>query len=137
MSKMSVIEEIIFEVLEDGEWHSIEEIKGKVLEHDKLLLENKNFLNVVLNRIKTKKKLIESEGRGKYKMIQRSTEEPRDSRGNNSREKMLLCWRNFYNKTMSKYELSFDMTEEQFKEGKWLYELNKEMEILIKSFDIS
>lgn len=70
-------------------------------------------------------------------MIQRSTEEPRDSRGNNSREKMLLCWRNFYNKTMSKYELSFDMTEEQFKEGKWLYELNKEMEILIKSFDIS
>lgn len=137
MSKMSVIEEIIFEVLEDGEWHSIEEIKGKVLEHDKLLLENKNFLNVVLNRIKTKKKLIESEGRGKYKMIQRSTEEPRDPRGNNSREKMLLCWRNFYNKTMSKYELSFDMTEEQFKEGKWLYELNKEMEILIKSFDIS
>ena len=137
MSKMSVIEEIIFEVLEDGEWHSIEEIKGKVLEHDKLLLENKNFLNVVLNRIKTKKKLIESEGRGKYKMIQRSTEEPRDFRGNNSKEKMLLCWRNFYNKTMSKYELSYDMTEEQFKEGKWLYELNKEMENLIKSFDIS
>lgn len=137
MSKMSKIEEIIFNVLEDGEWHSIVEIREKVMEQDIALLENRNFLNVVLNRIKTKKNLIESEGRGKYRRIQENTEELKEYRKNNSREKMLKCWRNYYNKEMSKYELSFDMTEEQFKEGKWLYELNKEMEKLIKTFSIS
>ena len=137
MSKMSMIEEIIFNVLKDGEWHFIVEIKEKILEQDITLLENKNFLSVVLNRLKTKKKLIESEGRGKYRMIQGNTEEKKECRENSCREKMLKCWRNYYNKTMSKYELSFDMSEEEFKEGKWLYELNKEMEKLIRSFCMS
>lgn len=132
-----MIEEIIFNVLRDGEWHSIAEIREGILEQDIALLENKNFLNVVLNRIKTKKKLIESKERGKYRMIQENTEEKKEGRENSYREKMLRCWESYYNKVMSKYELSFDMSEEQFKEGKWLYELNKEMEKLIQSFSIS
>ena len=81
MSKMSMIEEIIFNVLKDGEWHFIVEIREKILEQDITLLENKNFLSVVLNRLKTKKKLIESEGRGKYRMIQGNTEEKKAPAG--------------------------------------------------------
>lgn len=131
MSKMSTVENIIFEVLRDGEWHSIDEIKEQILNQDPSLLENKNYLNVILNQLKTKKRSIESEGRGNYRKKVIKFEE------NMLRNQMLNLWQDCYKKSMSKYQPSFDMTEEEFKEGKWVYELNKKIEELIISFQLS
>lgn len=131
MSKMSTVENIIFEVLRDGEWHSIDEIKERILNQDPSLLENKNYLNVILNQLKTKKRSIESEGRGNYRKKVIKFEE------NMLRNQVLNIWQDCYKKSMSKYQLSFDMTEEEFKEGKWVYELNKKIEELIISFRLS
>ena len=64
MNKMATTQDIILELLSDNNLHSIKEIKAKIYEIDSSLLENDNFIYVVLNYLKNKKGLIESGKKG-------------------------------------------------------------------------
>ena len=64
MSRMDQIEEAIFAVLKDNEIHSIKEIRKYMLEKNPELLQNKNYLNVILNRLVKNEKMVVSEKRG-------------------------------------------------------------------------
>ena len=74
MSKMKRIEAIIFSVLQDKEWHSLTELKNEIRLQDETLLQNENYLNVILSRLKNKKHQIELKGKGIYRMITENEE---------------------------------------------------------------
>lgn len=149
MSKMNCVESIIADVLRDGDWHMIGEMKAKIMEKNENLLENPNYLSVVLNRLKTRKRMIESNERGSYRLrsdkgeaFSHTDAENKDykdetCKNDNTvyREKVLKCWRKCYNESIGMSSPNYEMTEQQFRNGKWLYELNREMEKLIISFN--
>ena len=121
MSKMKRIEAIIFSVLQDKEWHSLTELKNEIRLQDETLLQNENYLNVILSRLKNKKHQIELKGKGIYRMI---TENEEMKEIKIYKERILSDWRNYYD----------TMSEEEFRQGKWLYELNREIEKTISLF---
>lgn len=131
MSKMKRIEAIIFEVLQDKEWHSLAEVKNEIRLRDETLLQDKNYLNVILSRLKNKKCQIESKGKGMYRMIN-ANEEMED--GKLDKERVLVGWREYYNTIIKNPKPNYDMSEEEFRKGKWLYELNREIERTISLF---
>lgn len=63
MSKMKRIEAIIFSVLQDKEWHSLTELKNEIRLQDETLLQNENYLNVILSRLKNKNIRLNLRGR--------------------------------------------------------------------------
>ena len=131
---MDQIEEAIFAVLKDNEIHSIKEIRKYMLEKNPELLQNKNYLNVILNRLVKNEKMVVSEKRGEYRMLQNNMGQGENGGTDDLRQKVLMGWRNYYNDVSCRYKLSYDMTDEQFREGKWLHDLNKKMEELIKTY---
>lgn len=131
-SKQSVIENIILETLADGQIHTVEEIKNKVGEYDATILESYNLINVVLSSLKTKKKLIKSEGRALYSLVTEEDREVENDENMKLQSKLLECWRECYRKIVGTTEPSFDMTAQEFIEAKKLYKLNQEVEKVIK-----
>lgn len=131
-SRQSVIENIILETLADGQIHTVEEIKSKVGEYDATILESYNLVNVVISSLKTKKKLIKSEGRALYSLLTEEDREKESTKNTGLQGKVLECWRECYKKLVGTTEPSFDMTEQEFIETKKLYKLNKEIEKVIK-----
>lgn len=131
MSKMKRIETIIFAVLQDKEWHSLTELKKEIILQDATLLQNENYLNVILSRLKNEKHQIEPKGKGMYRMIEEN-EEMREIKMD--KEKVLSGWKEYYNTMIKNPKPNYDMTEEEFRQGKWLYELNKEIERTISLF---
>lgn len=131
MNKNKKIEMIIFEVLEDKEWHSVSEMKCRIKEIDETLLLKENYIYVILKRLEKQKKLLDAKGNGVYRMKEFTNEilEKKDCR-----EKVLNSWKKCYNDIMNIHQLSYEMSEEEFKEGKWIYELNKKIEDVIGSF---
>lgn len=131
MSKMKKIEAIIFAVLQDKEWHSLTELKNEIRLQDETLLQNENYLNVILSRLKNKKHQIELKGKGIYRMITEN-EEMKEIKTN--KERVLSGWRNYYDTMIKNPKPNYDMSEEEFRQGKWLYELNREIEKTISLF---
>ena len=62
--------EIICSVLDDGKWHSIEEIRIEVEKKNVKFLSNRNYLSVILTGLKNDEKKIISDSRRKgwYRM---------------------------------------------------------------------
>jgi len=127
---MQEIENIVLKVLQDNESHAFEDIKESVKQENASLLERKKYLSVVLNYMKDKKNLIDYDN-GLYKL--KSEEKKME---NNIRIEFLTAWREFYEKSELKKELSYDMSEKEFRKGKWVHELNKKVEELIENFTI-
>jgi len=136
MNKMSETKKIILNFLNDSCWHSVTEIKTAILNVNKDLLTDKNFIYVVLNDLKVKRGKIESNGTGMYRIKPPVISSSTDllSVDNSDRKKVINGWKHFYEKTINQYQLSLEMSEEEFRKAKWLYELNKEMENLILTF---
>lgn len=130
MSKMQEIENIVLKVLQDKKKHAFEDIRERVEQENASLLDNKKYLSVVLNYMKDKKNLIDYVD-GMYKM--KSEEKKME---NNIRIEFLDAWREFYEESELRKELSYDMSEKEFRKGKWVYELNKKVEELINTFTI-
>lgn len=53
-----------------------------------------------------------------------------------NRANILKGWRQYYTRYINKYDISLEMSEEEFRNAKWLYELNKEIEKMIITYDI-
>lgn len=139
MNKMAKTEDIIINFLEDRNWHSISEIKSKILQVDDTLLENDNFIYVVLNNLKDKKGIIEAGGKGTYRIKKHNTKEANNENAttdNTDRKRILKGWKKIYNTSINKYQVSLDMSEEEFRKAKWLHELNKEIEKLIMNYKL-
>ena len=84
-------------------------------------MKNDNFIYVVLNDLKTKRKLIESGERGKYRKCSPSSNQQfKDSCSIDKKERrqILNGWRDFYNNSINKYQVSLDMTEAEFRKAK-------------------
>ena len=94
---MDQIEEAIFAVLKDNEIHSIKEIRKYMLEKNPELLQNKNYLNVILNRLVKNEKMVVSEKRGEYRMLQNNMGQGENGGTDDLRQKVLMGWRNYYN----------------------------------------
>ena len=145
MSKMKRLEEGILEILEDEKCHSIGEIKSVFIKKDPEVLESPTLIYVVLNRM-TKKDIVKNIKRGMYKMY---TEEMKKAEMNEKEmdvdemireesitNKVLIEWNKVYDMLSKEYVLSYEMTEEEYRKGKLLYQLNKRIENVIKSFPI-
>mgnify|MGYP004454387149 CR=1 FL=1 len=131
---MDKIEEAVFELLDDNEEHSLDEIRKYIAEKSPELLQNKNYLSVILCRLVKEKKLTRTDKRGGYKMLQNNmVQVVKDGQGD-LRQKVLADWKNYYSDIERKYKLSYEMTEEQFKAAKWLHGLSQEVMDLIKKF---
>lgn len=50
------------------------------------------------------------------------------------KERILSDWRNYYDTMIKNPKPNYDMSEEEFRQGKWLYELNREIEKTISLF---
>ncbi|MDO4322200.1 MAG: hypothetical protein Q4C61_06700 [Lachnospiraceae bacterium] len=162
MSKTKAIENVILNVLADGEWHQVREFKSVIMEKNPAILEKPNSLSVALYQMKEKKKMIEMEKKGVYRLAQNknivvnetnllqsinamketnaqhfemqneTTEETLEETTEDAkRQRMLQHWRTFIRQYENFKTPSYEMTNEEFSDGKWLYELNKEMEELI------
>lgn len=139
MNKMATTQDIILELLSDNNLHSIKEIKAKIYEIDSSLLENDNFIYVVLNYLKNKKGLIESGKKGMYRKKKLTNQEidlESKLKNDENRANILKGWRQYYTRYINKYDISLEMSEEEFRNAKWLYELNKEIEKMIITYDI-
>lgn len=131
---MDKIEEAIFELMDDNEAHSLDEIRKYVAEKNPELLQNKNYLSVILHRLVKEERLTRTDKRGGYKMLQNNmVQVVKDGQGD-LRQKVLADWKNYYSDIERKYKLSYEMTEEQFKAAKWFHGLSQEMVDLIKKF---
>jgi len=135
MSRMDKIEDAIFELLDDNEVHSLDEIRKYIAEKNSELLQNKNYLSVILHRLVKEERLTKTDKRGGYRMLQNDMGQGVQSGQGNLRQEVLAGWRKYYNDMLShRCEVNIKMTEEQFKAAKWIYGLNQEMEDLIKKF---
>ena len=54
--------------------------------------------------------------------------------GKLDKERVLVGWREYYNTIIKNPKPTYDMSEEEFRQGKWLYELNREIERTISLF---
>ena len=94
----------------------------------------------------TKKDIVKNIKRGMYKMY---TEEMKKAEMNEKEmdvdemireesitNKVLIEWNKVYDMLSKEYVLSYEMTEEEYRKGKLLYQLNKRIENVIKSFPI-
>ncbi|HCW29441.1 MAG TPA: hypothetical protein DGH14_06155 [Roseburia sp.] len=134
MSKSFQIEQIILKTLEDNNEHSAAELKNIILNHDKSLLENSNLFYVILNRMAMVKKTIAKNKYGTYERIDKIPEDIRKEL-DMCREKVKAAWEKCYDSIMEDYNLSYDMSEQHFREGKQIYELNKKILETIQSYD--
>ena len=50
------------------------------------------------------------------------------------KERILSDWRNYYDTMIKNPKPNYDMSEEEFRQGKWLYEINREIEKTISLF---
>ena len=75
-------------------------IKNEIRLQDETLLQNENYLNVILSRLKNKKHQIELKGKGIYRMI---TENEEMKEIKIDKERILSDWRNYYD-TMIKIQ---------------------------------
>ena len=130
--------EIICSVLDDGKWHSIEEMRIEVEKKNVKFLSNKNYLSVILTGLKNDEKKIISDSRRKgwYRMKNvTSVEDESVEQEKTCRTELLNEWKNFCESTGRKKTPSYEMTEEEFKKGRWFYRLNKKIENLIMNFE--
>ncbi len=67
MGKYKEIREIVFDVLSDREWHTVDEIQKKCEEGGIYLNGEKSVIYNVIHQLK-KKRIVETSGTGKYKM---------------------------------------------------------------------
>lgn len=139
MSKMRDIEDTIYLVLSDDTWHYIDEMRQEIIKKDKSLLDNDNYLSVILYKLKEKTKSIINDvnRKGWYRMnnIEKKNDEVMP-KSDTYRNLILNDWKKFYISTRRCAEANYEMTDEQFKEGKWFYKLNQEIEKLIKTFEV-
>ena len=77
--------------------------------------------------------MIEKNKKGVYRLAENENvmEEKKDISVKNE---ILDLWRKFYYENAPLLELSYEMDEEEFRRGKKMYDLNKKMENLIKSY---
>ena len=153
MSKTGEIEKIVLKVLEDGFWHNVSEMKNEIRKVKCALLTDENILSVVLYQMKTKKNLIEMKERGTYRLKRTkdgakekndaihigASESSQNEDANTSfsvSDDMLCAWRVFYKEYMKNGAPSYEMSDEEFRRGKWLYQLNKKIEELIMSYKV-
>ena len=131
MSKSAQIERIVMDILKDGEWHNVSEFKEEMQRCNPELLEVSNTLSSTLYQMRTKKHLIEKDKKGVYHMLTNDnvSEERSDI---NVNTKMLNLWRKFYMENNPLPDPSYEMDEEEFREGKKIYELNRKIENFIK-----
>ena len=138
MSTFASLETCILDVLSDGEWHLCSEIKANISENNNQLLKTRSYLSVVLDSLK-KRKIIEHKQGALYrkKMITKEIEKKKmEELEKRLRAEMLEKWEKFYRETF--YDVaSYEMSTKQFVEGKWRFELNKKMEELINTIQIS
>ena len=139
MSKKARLEQVTLEILQDKKCHTVEEIKEYFSQKDPELLESSAFIYVCLNRMK-KCGIVENVKRGVYRM---NTEENKELKKENCkdmvgnlRREIFIEWENTYDIVAKEYPPSYDMTYEEFIKGKWLYQLNKQIENLIKNFQM-
>lgn len=138
MKKTAQIEKIILDVLSDGECHSSSEFKEKINAVNPELLAVNNSLSSILYQMRVKKRLIDKRGNRLY-ISQSSVEKLNEESDDNSNDYalMLELWRKFYRHNNPLIYASYEMNYREFAKGKKMYELNKEIEQLIKSHMIS
>lgn len=139
MSKKERLEKVALEVLQDKKCHTVEEIKEYFLQKDPELLESSAFIYVGLNRMK-KCGIVENVKRGVYRMNTEENKELKKENGKDMvgslRREIFIEWENTYDIVAKEYQPSYDMTYEEFIKGKWLYQLNKQIENLINNFQM-
>lgn len=133
MSRSAKIEMLVLNILADGFQRNTAEIRKLIEDQDNLLLKNSNLFYVVLNRMVTVKKTVLKNEDGTYEIREKAQETIRKER-NMCIEKIKECWKKCYDSMMEDYNLSYDMSEQQFREGKCLYELNKKIVDMIQSY---
>ena len=133
MSKTAQIEKIVLTILADKEWHTITEFRNEMKRITPELLDVSNTLSSTLYQMRKKKHLIEKNKKGVYRLAENENvmEEKKDISVKNE---ILDLWRKFYYENAPLLELSYEMDEEEFRRGKKMYDLNKKMENLIKSY---
>lgn len=135
MTKMAKAQNIILSLLKDGNIHTVDEIRKEIEKDPDLCSTDSNFVHVVLNNLKSKKGKIRSAGIGLYQTVDDTVPAEITTKASSYRASILKAWSTFYNQNIDSFELSLDMSEEDFHNAKWLYELNKRIEKLIKTFD--
>ena len=114
-------------------------IKEYFLQKDPELLESSAFIYVGLNRMK-KCGIVENVKRGVYRMNTEENKELKKENGKDMvgslRREIFIEWENTYDIVAKEYQPSYDMTYEEFIKGKWLYQLNKQIENLINNFQM-
>lgn len=134
MKKTKQIESIILRMLSDGKCHSTKEFKEEILQVNPELLVVANTLSSVLYQMRVKKKQIEKDGNGFYILSFENKAEEKNDNNKNVKFQMLELWRNFYSQNNMLKNVSYEMNEKEFAEGKKMYELNKKIEETIKSY---
>lgn len=135
MNKTIQIENIILDILSDGEYHTITEFKQEIQKVNPELLIVPNSLSSVLYQMRIKKKQVDKQGRGLY--ILSSENKIIEKKNNDNKEvytHMLKLWREFYGQNNILKNASYEMNDEEFMEGKKMYELNKKIEALLKTY---
>ena len=133
MSRSAKIEMLVLDILADGLQWNTAEMRKIIDDRDSLLLKNSNLFYVVLNRMVTVKKTVLKNEDGTYEIREKAPETIRKEM-NMCKEKIKECWEKCYDSMMADYNLSYDMSEQQFREGKRLYELNKKIVDMIQSY---
>ena len=132
MSAFTELQTIILTVLEDGQWHQLAEIKETIEKTNRELLSTKSYVGVVLTTLK-KRGVIKAEKGGKYCLIsnqEKEKEKHMEEINKKVRDEMIEKWREFYRSEFNDIA-SFEMSEDEFIEGKLRHALNKKIENML------
>lgn len=132
MSTFTELQTIILAVLDDGQWHQLTEIRETIAKTNQELLSTKSYVSVVLTTLK-KREIIKAEKGGKYCLIPNKEKEKKkhmEELKEKVREDMIEKWREFYKSEFNDTP-NFEMSADEFIEGKLRHEINKKIEEML------